>query len=236
MLGFHVSLSGIRVGLTKLDVSANNLANATTPGFKASFARAVDDAGGGAHIGSVRVDFTSGPLESPEGSFSLAVEGEGFFRVGTPQGERFTRAGAFRVDGEGRVVTAEGHPLLPEVRIPPAARAVSVAKDGTVRALQPDGSTVELGRISLSRFTNPSGLTAVGGGLWSAGPASGAARTGTPGSGSFGGLVFGALEGSNVDLASEMVSQITSSATVKANLAALKAKKETLGTVIDLVS
>lgn len=234
MFGFSVSISGIRVGLGRLDVSANNIANLTTPGFKSSRLKAVDRVPGGTSIGSIRVDFSQGPIEVAEGGFSLAIQGDGFFRVETPQGERFTRAGAFGLDADRNVVTAEGHRLRPGLQVPMEAVSVMVGPDGTVSAVLPDGSVEALGQVMLTRFPNPGGLVLEGGNLAVAGPGAGGSVEGVPGAARFGSLVFGALEGSNVDLTSEIVSQIISSATVKANIAGLKTRNDILGTIVDL--
>ncbi|MHC4605379.1 MAG: flagellar hook-basal body protein [Planctomycetota bacterium] len=234
MLGFHISLSGIRVGLRRLETSADNIANISTPGFKAARADVVDLGGRGAAVGSVRVDFSPGPIDVEGGGFSIAIDGEGLFRVATADGERFTRAGAFRTDAEGTIVTPEGHPLLPRIQIPEEATSVVVGRDGTVSAVTENGGRVDLGRITLVRFDNPEGLSREGGNLLAATPASGGPIEGPPGEGPRGSLVFGALEGSNVDLATEMISQIVASSTVRANIAALKSRDEALGVVVDL--
>ena len=234
MLGFSVSVSGIRVGLRRLDVSANNIANATTPGFKSSRVDAVDVKPGGAAVGSIRVNFNPGPIEIDDGGFSLAIEGDGFFRVQTPNGERYTRSGAFGFDADGNVVTGEGHILLPQITLPDDTVSVQVGADGVVSAVTQDGQVQQVGQIGLVRFANPGGLTHVGQSQEAASAASGPPIEGLPGEGSFGSLIFGALEGSNVDLASDLISQIVNSAVVKANIAALKTRNEIIGTVIDL--
>jgi len=234
MLGFSVSLSGLRVGLSRLDVAANNIANILTPGFKASRVDAVDISPGGASVGSIRINFNPGPIEITDGGFSLAIDGTGFFRIQTPEGERFSRAGSFGFDAAGNIVTAEGGILLPNIQVPPDAQSIVVGQGGVVSAVMPDGTLNELGQISLVRFPNPGGLIQEGHSLSSASPAAGEGIEGVPGEGAFGSLVFGAVEGSNVDLTSEIVSIIISRAAVKANLAMLRVQNEVLGTVIDL--
>ncbi|MBI2898810.1 MAG: flagellar hook basal-body protein [Planctomycetes bacterium] len=229
MIGFTISLSGIHAGLRRLDVAADNIANSATPAFKRSRVHQSDLAAGGARVDGVRVDYSQGPLEVDDGRFSLAVDGDGFFRVQTPQGERFSRAGAFRVDAAGRVVTAQGYPLLPGFTLPPEAVGLEVNPQGQVTARLANGQTQALGAVDVVRFANPGGLAREGGSLLSAGPASGPA---VPAAGSS--IVFGAVEGSNVDLGDDMVSLIVSRASVKANLAALRTKDETLGEILDL--
>lgn len=218
MLGFSISVSGVHAGLRRTDVAANNIANATTPAFKAS-----------RDLGSVRVRFSQGPLEPEDGRFSLAIDGEGFFRVQTPEGERYTRAGSFHVDASGKLVTTGGSPLQPSITIPGNAVGITVGPQGQVSAVLPGGQTQSLGSVGLARFANPEGLTAEGGSLFAAGPASG-----PPLGGASGRILFGAVEGSNVDLADEVVSLIVSRISVEANLAAVKTRDDILGEIIDL--
>ena len=234
MLAFQVSLSGVQAGLARLDVSADNVANVETPAFQASRVDQVDLRGGGSAVGSVRVQTNPGPIQVDGGPFQMAVLGDGFFRVQTPEGDRFTRAGSFHVDGQGNLVTPDGHPLLPGVQVPPGASSLHVAADGRVSANFADGTTQNLGQIELSRFNNPGGLMRTGDNLSAAGPASGDPITGQPGSGGLGQILFGAMEGSNVDLATEMVNQIVAKFAVKANLKAIKAQDETLGDLLDI--
>ncbi len=234
MLGFNVSVSGIRVGTRRLDTTAHNVANATTPAFKSSRVDSVNLAGGGATVGAVRVNFNPGPLELDEGRFSLAINGDGFFRVQTPQRQRFTRAGTFGVDAGGNLVTPEGYAILPNIQVPTDSRSFSIGTTGIVSATMPDGEIVGVGQVVLSRFANPGGLSQEGNNLSTPTAASGNPIDGNPGAGAMGGLVFGAVEGSNVELASETVSRIVSKAIVKANLATLRTQDEVLGTVIDL--
>ena len=234
MLAFHVSLSGVRAGLDRLAVSANNVANVRTPGFRASRADQADLRGGGASVDSIRVLQNQGPIETDAGPFQMAVVGDGFFRIGTPAGDRFTRAGTFQVDAQGNLVTPDGYPLQPPIQVPADASSFHVAADGRVSANLADGTTQDLGRLDLARFPNPGGLVQEGDNLASAGPASGNPVTGAPGSDGFGQILFGALEGSNVDLTTEIVGRIADSFAVKANLKAIKAQDETLGDLLDL--
>lgn len=102
---FAISASGIRTAFRRQDVIANNFANSTTPSFRSSRADAVDVRGGGADIGSIRVRLQPGPLEIDGGNpFSLAIAGEGFFELQTPDGPRYTRAGTFGLSANQRLV------------------------------------------------------------------------------------------------------------------------------------
>ena len=235
MVDFNISISGIRAALFREDVSANNIANINTPAFKSSRVDQVDIASGGTRIADVNINFSQGPLELADGRFSLAIQGDGFFAVSTPQGMRFTRAGSFNIDANGNVVTAEGYQLSPNIRVSTDARSIMVSPDGTVSATMPDGTVNTVAQIQLARFNNPGGLKLEGSNLTSQSSASGDPIFGNAGDGAFGSLVFGALEGSNVDLAGELVSQIINSAAVKANVGVIKTQNEMLGDILDMV-
>ncbi len=100
----------------------------------------------------------------------MAIEGDGFFQILQPNGEiAYTRAGTFKIDSEGRIVTSDGFLMEPEISIPADVITVHMGTDGTVSVMQP-GSTeaVDVGTIELARFTNPAGLKSIGRNLLSA--------------------------------------------------------------------
>lgn len=145
---------------------ANNIANANTTGYRAEgllFSEFVRDLGRGApslSMAAARVrltDFAQGALAQTGGTFDLAIEGEGFFLVATPDGERLTRAGHFTPNENGDLVTAEGYPVLDAggapVFVPTGAGQVAIAPDGTVSA---GGQPV--GQIGLVRPVDPMAL------------------------------------------------------------------------------
>ncbi len=230
------ALSGMRTSAQKLQTSANNLANLQTPGFKKSRTEISDVASGGAQVSAVTRISTPGspiPTTSPIG---LAVDGEGYFQISLEGGGTgFTRAGNFKIDNTGQITTNAGNPLSPPVSIPGNATGVSIDSSGQVSAIV-DGASVAVGQIELAQFNNPGGLTAQGGNLFSASAASGASVSGTPGSGSLGTVISGALESSNVDIAEEIVSQIVSKAAFKANASVIRAADELIGSILDIKS
>lgn len=147
----YVTLTRQRGLMQEMQVVANNIANAATAGFRqegvifSEFVKAVD---GGASLsmgqGNVRrTSFDQGALQSTGGTFDLAIEGDGFFVVDTPNGQRLTRAGGFTPNGEGDLVTFDGHRVLDPggapVFIPPNAGSVTISPDGTISA---DGAFV----------------------------------------------------------------------------------------------
>lgn len=144
--------------MREMQLVANNIANASTTGFRREgmiFAEHVDRLGDAPSLsmanGSVRhLDLSQGGLTQTGGTFDLAIQGEGFFLVETPEGQQLTRAGSFTPSAEGDLMTPDGYRLLDAggtpVFVPPDARAVGVGRDGTLSA---DGQPIA--RIGLWR-------------------------------------------------------------------------------------
>ncbi|WP_134725305.1 flagellar hook-basal body complex protein [Paracoccus luteus] len=155
---------------------ANNMANASTTGFRregvvfSEHMTALDGRGETLSMANARgreVDLTHAALTQTGGTWDLALEGEGFFMVATAQGNRLTRAGAFLTSAEGELINADGHRLLDEgqapIAVPPGTRGIGVAVDGTISA---DGQP--LGRVGVFAQPDPSRLTHEGGTLFAA--------------------------------------------------------------------
>lgn len=149
--------------LREMQLVANNIANAATTGYRreglifSEYVAALDDGGPSLSMasGDARMtDDRQGPLEMTGGAFDFAIEGEGFFLVMTPEGERLTRAGAFTPGPEGEILAADGAQLLDAggapVFVPSGARAVTLAPDGTLAA---DGQPV--GQVGVFRPLDP---------------------------------------------------------------------------------
>lgn len=192
--------------LNQMDVIANNIANASTQGFRREgmvFSEFVNRAGDGPSLsigfGNTRVvDLQQGALTQTGGSFDLAIEGDGFFMIDTPKGQQLTRSGNFTPGPDGNLVTDDGYHVLDgggsTIFIPPGALNVAVAQDGTVSA---GGSP--LAQIGLWQPTDPLSLTHESGTRFSASgvqPAEGAK------------VMQGYLEDSNVDPLQEVASMI----------------------------
>lgn len=154
--------------LSEMRTVANNIANISTTGFKSEgmiFAEHIRGTGPEAPSlsmahGSVRNTATrQGTLSQTGGSFDLAIEGDGFFLIETPQGERLTRAGHFLPNEQGDLVTPEGHRVLDPggapVFVPQGVGPVGVAADGTIsaegRAIGQIGVVVPTDALSLRR-------------------------------------------------------------------------------------
>jgi len=226
-------------------VIANNLANVETPGFKreiASFSERLIEAR--TRIGALRqgifaemtggvwpartcVDWQPGPIDVTGNPLDVAIVGDGFFAVQTPDGPGYTRVGRFTVDAQGRLVTAtEGWIALDEqggeIAVPLGAQKVSIGADGTVLA---DGKRVA--RLRVVRFDDPSSLRKVGKGLLAAQaqPKSISAR-----------LRVGALEGSNVEPMHEMAAMIEAYRAYELNAQLISLQDATLGRLINDVA
>jgi flagellar hook protein FlgE len=123
MSSFSIALSGLTAASSDLDVTANNIANADTVGFKSSTVEFADIyASGGATVSSTSVgegvtvaataqQFTQGNITTTGGNLDLAISGNGFFTLQDPSGYEYTRNGTFSVDNQGNVVTATGQYL-----------------------------------------------------------------------------------------------------------------------------
>lgn len=226
------SASGMSAQKLNMDVIAQNLANVNTSGFKKSRADFEDllyqnmkspgadtSSGGqiptGIQIGmgtrpvSVQKIFTQGDFQQTGNQTDMAIEGSGFFKVISNGEEVYTRAGSFKLDNEGYLVTSQGDRLQPEISIPPTAVTFTVDGGGTLAAMEEDGNTVVAsGQITIYNFINPSGLKSLGGNYYTPTPASGEPAEGNPGVDGLGTLVQGSLEISNVDVVEEMVNMI----------------------------
>jgi flagellar basal-body rod protein FlgF len=167
--GIYAALAGAVAEQRALEVAANNLANVATTGFKRevlSFREIL--AGENSTSRQVVVepqgaDFTQGSLARTGGALDAAILGDGFFAVQTPQGERYTRAGAFTLKPDGTLVTASGYPVLGDggpIRVDTDKR-VSLGPDGSLTS-----GTDVVGKIRLVDFPNKKVLERAGENLW----------------------------------------------------------------------
>jgi flagellar basal-body rod protein FlgF len=169
--GIWSAASGAVGQSAALDVAANNVANATTPGYRADtsvFRQTLADAIGNAPgtrsqrfaiTRTTTPDFTPGQLVRTSRALDVALtDNQGLFGVSTPNGDRYTRAGSFRLDVEGKLVTAEGYPVLGENRRPiqlsPDAADVQISPDGSISTNGEDSGM----KVGVFRFANPAAL------------------------------------------------------------------------------
>ncbi len=225
--------TGLDAQQTQMTVTANNLANVNTTGFKGS--RAVFDdllyqnlsqvgadtsqttmspsglnVGTGVRVVSTEKNFTQGSINNTGNTLDVAIQGLGFFQVLQPNGTiAYTRDGSFQLNAQGQLVTSSGYAVQPAITIPTGAQSVTIGADGTVTAqLANQATATTVGTLQLANFINPAGLQDMGGNLSLETASSGPPTIGTPGLNGLGTLIQGSVEGSNVDVVEELVNMI----------------------------
>ena len=170
-----IALSRQSVLSRQMDVIATNLANLETAGFKAEnmiFTELLEQTAEGevlslVHDVSFVRDLSEGPMVGTQSPLDLAIHGQGYFVVDTPDGERYTRHGVFQLDDGGQIVTTEGHPVLNNggapIVVPLDTSRITITRDGTISA-----DAQEIGQIKLVSFENPQALSKIGSGLYEA--------------------------------------------------------------------
>ena len=161
----YIALSSQMALRQRMDVISQNVANLNTSGYKGEdmvFSEVLQETSDGKNLSFVENaamvrNLSAGPLALTDNALDVAIRGEGYFGVDTPFGERYTRAGSFALDGDGRIVTADGYPVRSdvgaEIVVPPDSGQITIARDGTVSVL-----TGELGRIGVFRFEDENQL------------------------------------------------------------------------------
>lgn len=214
----------------RMNSIANNLANVNTTGYKRDLLAFKDTMLMYAHdhimepVASIRdekffpdpqhlsrtriatgvTDFQQGGLKVTSAPFDLAINGEGFFKVDSPDGEYFTRNGHFTVNQEGTLVTEQGWPVMSEggpITMPAGFKNVTIAENGRIFA---DGD--EVGQILLTTVDNLAGLEKRGSNLYRIRPGSEAAEMEIDPARTW--VAQGFLESANVDAVYEMVNMI----------------------------
>lgn len=236
MDAFSIGLSGLNSSRLRQLVSANNLANLNTPGYRAVRAETATGPGErGAQVVATVRDLTEGAIRITDNPLDLTIAGNGFFEVTDGAGNTaYTRNGAFSLDANGNLVDNTGRLVSPGIQIPPEATNVQVGMDGTVTA-QVGGATAELGQIEVSLFSNPAGLEAQGNSIFTTTGASGIPQPGIPGEGGRGTIRSGMLEMSNVILSEEIVNQLMEEKMFSANAVVIRTADEMAKESINLI-
>ena len=156
----------------ELDVVANNIANINTTGFKADgsvfeeylmpTARAEQFPGRDQRLSYVQdratwLDFSQGPIQQTGNPLDVAVDGDAFFVVQTPRGERFTRNGALQLSATGELITSEGYRVVGEsgpITLQQGDHDISIAADGSIRVREGANATTDSsrGKLRIVRF------------------------------------------------------------------------------------
>jgi flagellar basal-body rod protein FlgG len=173
---------------------------------------------------------SQGSLNTTSNPLDLAIEGEGYFQIQRPDGSTgYSRAGNFHLSAEGKLVTTDGMPVMPEIQIPDGAQSITIGQDGTVSVTVAGQSEAqEVGKIELARFVNPAGLQALGNNLYGVTGASGEAQTGPANAEGRGAIRQGALESSNVNVVQELVDMIETQRAYEVNSKMIQATDEML--------
>lgn len=249
----YTAATGMQAQQLNMDVTANNLANVNTTGFKksrvdfqdllyqtlrsagANQAQGVQvptgiQVGLGTRPAAVQKIFGQGDFQKTDGKLDMVIEGDGFFQVMMPSGDlAYTRDGSFKVDGQGKIVTSDGYALQPEISLPAEATDISIGEDGTVSVNMPgQNEPQELGQIQLVKFLNPAGLMSQGRNLFTTTAASGEPVTGTAGQDGLGTIAQGFIEMSNVKVVEEMVNMIVAQRAYEVNSKSIQSADEML--------
>ena len=249
----YTASTGMNAQDTNVSVIANNLANVNTVGFKRSRPEFQDllyqnlrlvgtlspngqqvptgaQLGMGTKTAAIQKIFLQGDFSQTQNPLDIAIQGKGFFQITQPDGTTgFTRAGSFKLDTTGRMVTADGLAMQPAITIPNNALSISIGPQGSVAVTQPGSpAPTVLGNIQLASFQNPAGLQSIGFNLFTQSDASGQPQIGNPQSIDLGSTQQGFLELSNVSVVEEMVNLIAAQRAYEVNSKTVQAADEML--------
>jgi flagellar basal-body rod protein FlgG len=248
----YSAASGMTAQQLNVDNIANNLANASTTGYKMRRAQFQDllyqsmtqpgasagqqttvptglQLGLGTRAASNEIIFTQGNFSETDNPLDVVIQGNGFFQVRRATGEiAYTRSGNFQLDKTGNLVTSDGDPIEPAITIPSAAQAITIATDGTVSYSLPGQTSAQrAGQIQIAGFQNPAGLNSLGRNLYLPTDASGEPIVANPGGQEgLGTLLQGYQEQSNVSIVEEFINLIVAQRAYEANSKVVKAADE----------
>ena len=260
-IALQSAASGLKALNTRLDVIANNLANANTTGFKTSRANfqdllyveraqpGVENANGdqrptglyvglGVKVSGTQVQFGQGSPIATDSELDMMITGDGFFQVAVDPdlggGIAYTRAGNFTLNSQGEIVLAndQGRRLEPGITLDDDVESVAIDRNGRVSVRRSGQTTVEeVGQIQTANFINPAGLRQIGENLFVESAASGPPVVGDPGTESRGAIQQGQLEASNVDPTRELIELIRTQRSFELNSQSIRAADEALQTI-----
>jgi len=158
-------------------------------------------------IAEIQKDMTQGAINMTNRELDIAIQGQGFFQVLMPDGSMaYARAGNFKQNRDGLVTDMNGHPLQPELRIPPNIQKIDIRENGEVFVHgNEDATPRQIGQIVLVKFEKPEDMRGIGQNLYRSTPQAGEPLVGTPQQEGRGMLQQGALELANVNIIEEMV-------------------------------
>ncbi len=253
MRALYTAATGMTANQIKVENIANNISNANTTGFKKVregfedlvyqqlAARGANgdsmQVGSGTRVSSLSRDFRVGNTVITSSQNDFMVDGNGFFMVETPNGETlYTRDGHFRTDADGNLTTQQGYKVMPGIQVPDNGK-LAISSDGQIAAEIPTAQGVEvvqLGTMEIASFQNPEALEAAGGNFYKATTAAGDVLRTQPTQDGTGSILQYALEGSNVDVAEELVTMITAQRGYELSSKVIQAADEMLQTAVSL--
>jgi flagellar basal-body rod protein FlgG len=255
----YTAATGMKAQQLSIDTVSNNIANVNTGGYKKQRAEFADlmyqvmeyagtstsattisptgmEVGLGVRPTAITKIFTQGNYKETGNQLDVAISGDGFFQIQLPDGATaYTRAGSFKLDENGTIVTADGYPLLPQVVVPADTTQLTIGTDGTISVMQ-SGQTQsnQIGQFELADFINPAGLHALGDNNYINTTASGDPVVGQPGLNGFGQTRQLFIELSNVQLVEEMTDLITGQRAYEAGSKAITTSDDMLSVVNQL--
>ncbi len=257
----HTAATGMQALSTKIDVIANNIANAETVGYKSSRVNFQDllyqirtqpgvqtssetssplgtQIGLGVLVSNTQINFKQGSAMQGT-NLDAMIQGDGFFQVELPDGRTaYTRAGNFIRNADGELVLGNSMgyrlkdtPTIPE-NIPTSD--VSIGSNGEVVGLDENGQQQVFGQIQLARFPNPSGLIQYGSNVYLESDASGPPVEGQPGQDGLGSIIPGHLELSTTEAVTELVELIKTQRVFQMNSQSIQSADQALQVVANL--
>lgn len=252
-----ISKTGLDAQQTNISQISNNLANASTVGYKKGRAifedllyQNVNQPGGqssanstlpsglmvgaGAKVVASQKSFTQGSVQTTDNSLDMMINGRGFFEVQLPDGTTaYSRNGQFTLNAEGTLVTVgEGYPIQPEIQIPENAQSITVSSDGQISVqIAGQAESQIVGQLTITDFVNPTGLQPMGENLYLATQASGDPIQGIGGTDGIGTVKQGMLEASNVNATEELVNLIQAQRVYEMNSKVISSVDQMMGTV-----
>ena len=219
MVDFSSSVNALRnIGISQR-VTANNIANVESAGFKES--RTVQ----GTQSATVAVNRNQGGLIVTNNRLDFAINGNGYIAVSSPEGTAYSRSGTLSIDKNGVITDSNGNPLEPQISVPTGPSSISIQADGTINA-DVNGNATSIGQLSITTFPNPGGLRQTGDNLLQENLASGQPLTNAPDTGGAGSLVMGGIERSNASLSDNIVTMIINQNTFSYNAKAITVQED----------
>ena len=261
MRSLAIGATGMLAQQTNVDVISNNIANMNTTAYTKRRAEFNDllyqniirpgsastssdtivpsgiQLGLGVRTAAVYRITDGTSLTNTNNTLDLAIRGRGYFQIELPEGKgtAYTRDGAFQRNGDGVIVTHDGYVVQPEITIPEDAVEIYVNNSGEVWIKQ-DGETdeVNVGQLELATFPNEAGLEAMGQNLFLETEASGAPIIDNPDTESFGSVLQGYLESSNVNPVAEITALVSAQRAYEMNSKIIQTSDQMLSTITSL--